>query len=114
MEDEITAQATEKCENRKPDIKSEFDKPFNTLELNNSNKYQTELKEQKHNHEVGDFKNTFSVKLIWFGLVIILVITGLSVFLTKECDMLDKTFEFVKTIVTMSLGFILADAKKNK
>ena len=109
MEEEITAQTAEKN-----DIKSEVDEPFNTSELNNSYKYQTELKEQKHNHEVEDFKNTFSVKLIWFGLVVILVITGLSVFLTTECDMLDKTFEFVKTIVTMSLGFILADAKKNK
>lgn len=94
---------------KKPSIDSNVDKPF---EQDYDVRSESEINEQKHGHAVEDFKNRVSSKIVFWGIIIIVGITIVEVFIAKNYDALEKTFEFVKTMVTMSLGFLLADSKK--
>lgn len=94
----------------KPVVLSEEDKPFTSNGYGEAGLL--EIREQEHGHGVEDFKNKVSSRLIYGGIAIIIAVTLIGVFVADNYDFLEKTFEFAKTIVTMSIGFLLADTKK--
>ena len=105
--------SNESCEKRdKPIINTEEDRPFEIGSLATKDQDLLKQIEQQHNHDVENFKNTASYRIILAGSAVIVAVSVVQACMNKDVSALNNLFEFAKTLVTISIGYLFADSKK--
>lgn len=111
------------AELKKPEIIGEEDRPFapNQVESGHCGMSTTQdiptlmkLNEQKHSHEVDNFKNYVGGVLLAVCILIVVVLAILDAILKIDSALFTGAFEFAKTIATAVIGYFFATTTKEK
>ena len=100
----------------KPEITEEEDKPFQfcNAETLGAKDIPTQMKlnDQKHAHEVDNFKNSTGKRILYGCLFAILLIAIADSIWDIQSDIMESTFDVFKIVATTILGYFFGSKSK--
>ena len=119
----IASTCSDNVKTEKPQVMEEEDRPFpqkQSAGLNNGSSSAQDvptllkLNEQKHSHEVDNFKNIVGGILLGVCTLIIVSFAVVDAVFKIDSTLFSSAFEFAKTIATAVIGYLFAANAKEK